>query len=297
MPELPEVDALVLNLRRDVVGRVIERVDIASIAALKTFDPPVEVLNGASVDDVRRIGKHIDIVTTAPDGSQWHVVIHLARAGWLKLRESVDGAPPKGSAASLSRGPVAVRLAFTDGSSIVVTDAAKQKKVAVHVVVDPQLVPLVARLGIDPLKPAFDVAALGAVLDGQPRKQIKGLLRDQSSIAGIGNAYSDEILHAAGLSPFAPAGSLNADTRERLHATIIGTLTTAMAAAHQLSYTDLKDGKRQGMNVHGRTGQPCPVCGDVVREVSFSDSSLQYCATCQTDGKPLKDRSTSKFLK
>jgi formamidopyrimidine-DNA glycosylase len=297
VPELPEVDALALNLRRDVVGRVIERVDVASIAALKTFDPPVETLHGAKVDDVRRIGKHLDLVLTGADGTVWHVVIHLARAGWLKLRESPDGAPPKGTAASLSRGPVALRITFTDGATVAITDAAKQKKVAVSLVADPQEVPSVARLGIDPLVPGFDAAALGALLDGQPRKQIKGLLRDQSTIAGIGNAYSDEILHAAGISPFAPAGSLDPEVRTRLHDTIVDVLTTALAAAHELSYADLKDGKRQSMNVHGRTGAACPVCGDVVREVSFSDSSLQYCATCQTGGKPLKDRSTSKFLK
>lgn len=297
MPELPEVDALVVNLRRDVVDRVIDRVDVASIAALKTFDPPVDVLRESRVVDVRRIGKHIDLVVRATDDRQWHVIVHLARAGWLKLRESVDGAPPKGSAAVLSRGPVALRIAFVDGATLVITDAAKQKKVAVSVVSEPAMVPSVARLGIDPLASAFDVEALSELLDAQPRKQIKGLLRDQSSIAGIGNAYSDEILHAAKISPFAAAGSLDLDARVVLHDTIVDMLTRAMTAAHELSYTELKDGKRQSMAVHGRTGQTCSVCADVIREVSFSDSSLQYCATCQTGGKPLKDRSTSKFLK
>jgi formamidopyrimidine-DNA glycosylase len=167
----------------------------------------------------------------------------------------------------------------------------------VHVVRDPAEVPGVARLGPDPLEPGFDAAALHAILHAAGRAQVKGVLRDQSRIAGIGNAYSDEILHAAGLSPFAPANGLGEAGEARLLAAIRTTLQRAVAAARATDPSSLKAEKKAGMAVHGRTGQPCPVCGDVVREVSFADSSLQYCATCQTQGRPLADRRMSRLLK
>ena len=122
------------------------------------------------------------------------------------------------------------------------------------------------------------------------------MLRDQSRIAGIGNAYSDEILHAARMSPFAPAGTQSPEAEERLYAAMRDTLAAAVAAARDTDPASLKAEKKAGMAVHGRTGRPCPVCGDVVREVSFADSSLQYCATCQTVGT-LADRRMSRLLK
>ncbi len=123
------------------------------------------------------------------------------------------------------------------------------------------------------------------------------MLRDQSRIAGIGNAYSDEILHAARMSPFAPAGTQSPEAEARLYAALRDTLTQAVTVARATDPTSLKAEKKAGMAVHGRAGQPCPVCGDLVREVSFADSSLQYCATCQTGGKPLADRRMSRLLK
>ena len=122
-------------------------------------------------------------------------------------------------------------------------------------------------------------------------------LTDQGVLAGIGNAYSDEILHVARLSPYAAASRLDADERARLFEAIRSTLGDAVARAAGAGTGTLKAEKKAGLRVHGRTGQPCPACGDTVREVSFADSSLQYCATCQTGGKPLADRRTSKFLK
>ena len=133
------------------------------------------------------------------------------------------------------------------------------------------------------------------------RKQIKGVLRHQGTIAGIGNAYSDEILHAAKMSPFKPAASLveaEDDTDlVTLYDAIRGTLGDAVERSRGLAASELKGEKKTHMAVHGRTGEQCPVCGDVVREVSFADSSLQYCATCQTGGKPLADRRLSRLLK
>jgi len=158
-------------------------------------------------------------------------------------------------------------------------------------------VPGVAALGPDPLGDNFTVEALGAVLDEARRAQLKGVLRDQQRIAGIGNAYSDDVLHAARLSPFAAASGLDDEQRSRLHSAIVDVLADAVARSAGLPAGELKDSKRAGMRVHGRAGQPCPVCADAVREVSFADSSLQYCPTCQTGGKPLADRRMSRLLR
>jgi formamidopyrimidine-DNA glycosylase len=163
-------------------------------------------------------------------------------------------------------------------------------------VADPAAVPGISSLGPDPLDPAFTPEALAAILAGR-RMQIKGVLRDQSVIAGIGNAYSDEVLHAAKMSPFRLAASLSQDEVTELHAVIVGTLRDAIARSEGLAASDLKKEKKAGLRVHGRAGQQCPECGDTIREVSFADSALQYCPTCQTGGKPLADRRMSRLLK
>jgi formamidopyrimidine-DNA glycosylase len=165
------------------------------------------------------------------------------------------------------------------------------------VVRDPGEVPGIARLGPDPLDASFTVDVLAAILAAHGRAQLKGVLRDQSIVAGIGNAYSDEILHVARMSPFKPASSLDAEELLALHTAIRRTLTDAVQRSQGLATGDLKAEKKSGLAVHGRTGLPCPVCGDTVREVSFADSSLQYCPTCQTGGKPLADRRMSRLLK
>ena len=154
----------------------------------------------------------------------------------------------------------------------------------------------IATLGPDPLADDFTQEVFAGILQGR-RTQVKGLLRDQSVIAGVGNAYSDEILHAARLSPFALAASLTPEQVEELYVALRTTLEAAVMAAEGKPAAELKDAKRAGMNVHGRTGEACPVCGGVVHEVSFADTSLQYCPTCQTGGKPLADRRMSRLLK
>src|SRR6202012_4839357 len=176
------------------------------------------------------------------------------------------------------------------------TEAGTQKRLAVYLVRDVAEVPGVATLGPEPLADDFDVEALAPILKGR-RTQIKGVLRDQHIIAGIGNAYSDEVLHAAKMSPFKLASSFTPEEVATLHAAIITTLREAVARSAGLAAADLKGEKKTGLRVHGKTGQACPVCGDTVREVSFADSSLQYCATCQTGGKPLADRRLSRLLK
>lgn len=286
MPELPEVEALAGFLTTHAVGHEIVRVDVAAFSVLKTFDPPVTALHGQRIVRVGRLGKFLDIETTGP-----HLVVHLARAGWLRWRASLPPAPLRPG-----KSPIALRVRLDDESGFDLTEAGTQKRLAAYVVDNPSAVEGVARLGPDPLSDAFDLSAFANLLRGR-RMQIKGLMRDQSVIAGIGNAYSDEILHAARLSPFKVADTLSDDEIARLYGAMRVTLTDAVARAAELEAGELKAEKKANLRVHGRKGQACPVCGDTVREVSFADSSLQYCPTCQTGGKPLADRRLSRLLK
>jgi formamidopyrimidine-DNA glycosylase len=437
VPELPEVHALVADLGARLVGRTVDRVDVVSFAALKTFEPPVTRLAGGTITAVSRHGKFLDIaidtvpidpaaiapattnpvgtnpdttipattdpVTTNPDttdpvttnpvttdpvgtpsgdapaGTTLHLVLHLAKAGWIRWRE---GQPPppsrsgkgplaarlvlrvnpprssqdvnarKGSQEAnqntashdaalqhnasqqpdqqraalnslaqetVAQGPVAPDAVAPDalapdavapdsgapdsgapdsvaGSGLDITEAGTKKSLAIYLVTDPFAVPGIARLGPDPLDPGFTEEVFSAILASAGRAQIKGVLRNQSLIAGIGNAYSDEILHAAKMSPFKPAAMTRHEI-ERLFDVMLSTLTGAVARADGLAASELKREKKSGLRVHGRTGEACPVCGDTVREVIFADSTLQYCPTCQTNGKPLADRVLSRLLK
>jgi formamidopyrimidine-DNA glycosylase len=293
VPELPEVEALAADLRERAAGRVIDRADVAEIAVLKTYDPALTALAGRAITATARYGKFLDLVTdTDPGGGPaLHLITHLARAGWLRWRDKLPEEPPRPG-----KGPLAFRVRFRDGSGFDLTEAGTRKRLAVYLVTDPASVPGIAALGPDPLDPAFTPGPLAGILAGR-RTQIKGVLRDQRIIAGIGNAYSDEVLHAAKMSPFRLAASLTSEDVVALHAVIVGTLRDAIARSDGLAAGDLKKEKKAGLQVHGRAGQPCPVCGDTVREVSFADSALQYCPTCQTGGKPLADRRMSRLLK
>ena len=289
MPELPEVAGLARFLDEQLRGCVLDKLQIVSFAVLKTADPPYSALEGRTVSGVRRFGKFISIDT---DGIS--LVFHLARAGWLRYTDS-----PAAGQLKMGKGLIAVRCTFTgpDGPrGFDLTEAGTKKSLAIYVVRDPQDVPGIATLGPDPFAEAFDAGTLAEILAGSSQ-QIKGLLRSQSVIAGIGNAYSDEILHAARISPFATAKSLDRETVQVLYDAIHDVLGAALAEAGGKPPKELKDVKRSHMRVHARTGLPCPVCGDTVREVSFADTALQYCPTCQTNGKILADRRTSKFLK
>jgi formamidopyrimidine-DNA glycosylase len=285
VPELPEVESLAVFLRERAVGHAFVRADITAISALKTYDPPISAMVGLLIDDVQRHGKFLDISAQGV-----HLVIHLARAGWLRWKdEQSTGLVRPG------KGPIALRTVLDDGSGFDLTEAGTQKKLAVYVVRDVSEVPGIARLGPDPF--TLSLEDFGEILKGQGRVQLKGVLRNQSVIAGIGNAYSDEILHVAKMSPFKPASNLSDDELETLYDAMRETLKDAVDRSAGLAVQDLKSEKKSGLRVHGRKGQKCPVCGDIVREVSFADSSLQYCATCQTGGKPLADRRLSKLLK
>ena len=287
MPELPEVEALALDLRGRLDGHAIGKVHIVAFSALKTFDPPVQALEGTMVDDVTRHGKFLDI-----EASGLHLVFHLARAGWIRWRDELPATPPRPS----NKSPLAVRVVLDDQSGLDITEAGTKKSLAISLVRHADEVWGVARLGPEPLDESFTLEVFRGILAAQGRAQIKGVLRNQSTIAGIGNAYSDEILHAAKMSPFKPA-DMGPDDAARLYAALQSTLRGAVDRADGVSASELKGEKKSNLQVHGRTGLPCPVCGDTVRQVIYSDSTFQYCPTCQTGGKPLADRVLSRLLK
>jgi formamidopyrimidine-DNA glycosylase len=284
---MPEVESLARFLTQKCVGHAIARIDLVAFSALKTYDPPLSALTGLEVDGVSRYGKFLDI-----SAQGLHLVFHLARAGWLRWKDVQPDQPPKPG-----RGPLSLRLRLDDGSGFDLTEAGTQRKLAVYVVADPMSIPMVATLGPDPLTDDFDQQALEELLKASGRAQLKGVLKDQRIIAGIGNAYSDEILHAAKLSPFKPANSLSEAELNTLFRAVKDELSDAIQRAEGLAAKDLKSEKKSGLRVHGRKGETCDVCGDTIAEVSFADSSLQYCPTCQTGGKKLADRRLSKLLK
>ena len=291
MPELPEITALAAFLGEHAAGQPIAAVNVASLNVLSTYDPPASALVGRVITGAGRHGKFLDIVTGPgeTDGipEDLHLVIHLARAGWLRWSDAISATPPK------MGGPIALRVRLAAGG-FDITEAGTKKSVAAAIVRDPASVPGVARLGPDAM--SLDRDSLGGLLTGQTGR-LKNTITDQRVIAGIGNAYSDEILHTAKLSPFATAGRLNPAEVDRLWAAMTSVLNDAVNRSVGGEAARLKGEKRTGLRVHARAGLPCPVCGDVIAEVSFADRSFQYCPTCQTGGKKLADRRISRLVR
>jgi formamidopyrimidine-DNA glycosylase len=283
MPELPEVEALAHHLREHAVGRTISRIDVASLSVLKTFSPSYTELPGLEVTGAARYGKHLDLVC-----GELHLITHLARAGWLRWSDALSPTPPKPG-----KSPISLRV-HLGGPGFDLTEAGTKKGLAVWIVSDPNEVASIARLGPDAL--SLDRAKLAELFAGRTER-LKTALTDQKLIAGIGNAYSDEIMHTAKLSPYSTPGKLPDDALDRLADAVHEVLTSAVTRSVGQDAARLKGEKRSGLRVHARTGLPCPVCGDTVREISFADKSFQYCPTCQTGGKPLADRRMSRLLK
>ncbi|CPV60127.1 Fpg/Nei family DNA glycosylase [Mycobacteroides abscessus] len=287
MPELPEVEALADHLRRHATGATIGRIDISALSVLKTFDPPITALHGQTVTGATRWGKYLGL-----QAGDLYLVTHLSRAGWLRWSDKLAAAPLKPG-----KGPIALRVHLGtpgDAPGFDLTEAGTQKRLAVWVVRDPAAVPQIASLGPDALSLTAD--GLADILAGTTAR-LKNVITDQRVIAGIGNAYSDEILHVAKLSPFASGKTLSEGQLTALYEAVQSVLTDAVERSVGQQAATLKGEKRSGLRVHARTGMPCPVCGDVVREVSFADKSFQYCPTCQTGGKVLADRRLSRLLK
>ncbi|WP_457062989.1 Fpg/Nei family DNA glycosylase [Mycobacteroides abscessus] len=287
MPELPEVEALADHLRRHATGATIGRIDISALSVLKTFDPPITALHGQSVTGATRWGKYLGL-----QAGDLYLVTHLSRAGWLRWSDKLAAAPLKPG-----KGPIALRVHLGtpgDAPGFDLTEAGTQKRLAVWVVRDPAAVPQIASLGPDALSLTAD--GLADILAGTTAR-LKNVITDQRVISGIGNAYSDEILHVAKLSPFASGKTLSEGQLTALYEAMQSVLTDAVERSVGQQAATLKGEKRSGLRVYARAGMPCPVCGDVVREVSFADKSFQYCPTCQTGGKVLADRRLSRLLK
>ncbi|KRV51413.1 DNA lyase [Wenjunlia vitaminophila] len=289
MPELPEVQALAEYLDDRVTGHTVARLEVLSVAVLKTYDPPPPALQGRRVVRVTRHGKFLDV---AADHDGLHLVLHLARAGWIQYRDAF----PAPTGPRRGRGPLALRLVLDDESGFQLTEQGTTKGAAAYLVTDPAEVPGVAGLGVDPLTDVLTAEHLGELAAGS-RHRLKTFLTDQRVLAGVGNAYSDEILHTARLSPYLMASSLDPERLHRLHAAVRDVLGAAVDRARGVAARNLKAEKKTGLRVHGRAGEPCPVCGDTIRSVVFADSSLEYCPTCQTGGRPLADRRLSRLLR
>jgi formamidopyrimidine-DNA glycosylase len=286
VPELPEVEALAVGLTRRTAGRQIVRCQLASFTALKTVDPSPDALVGRTVRGVDRRGKFVAVDT---DGL-W-LVIHLALGGWIRWYDEAPSGPVRPN-----RSPIVLRVGLDDGAGFDITEMGSEKRLALWVLRDLTDIEPLAALGPDPLGPDFTTDRLAEVLAGPPAT-LKVALTTQSRIAGVGNAYSDEALHRARLSPYKKTDRLDRDELTRLHDAVVGVLSEAVERSSTVELSDLKGDKKRAMAVHGRTGQACPVCGDTIRQVSFATKSLQYCPTCQTGGKPLADRRLSRLLK
>lgn len=287
MPELPEVTALGAFLTEHAADDPIVSIQVAALGLLSTVEPPISALVGGSIGTVDRHGKFVDIPVDARAG-RLHLIIHLARAGWLRWSDQLSSTPVK------LGGPIALRVRLLSGAGFDITEAGTKKSVAAWVVTDPMQVPAIARLGPDALRIDFDSFAGKLAESGA---QLKSFLRDQSQLAGIGNAYSDEILHTAKLSPYQAGKRLAVDAVGRLYEAMRSVLQEAVDRSVGQQAARLKGEKRTGLRVHARAGQACPVCGDTIAQVEFADRSFQYCPTCQTGGRKLADRAMSRLLK
>lgn len=293
MPELPEITALTDFLDEQLSGARLTQFHLPSAFALKMADIPHESLIGRTVEAVGRRGKFVVFemvaVSQGADAEPAYLVVSFAKSGWLWF---ADNQPD--TEATATAGYFAAQLGFSNNGhdyDVTLADTGTWKGLALFIVRQPEEVHGIAELGPDPLDPAFGLEQFSRLLT--KRQQVKGVLKNQKLIAGIGNAYSDEILHAAKLSPVAHASSLEPEEVERLFTTMKDILAGAARVFAGKLPDELKPAKKASMRVHGRTGEPCPVCGDTVREVAFVGTSLQYCPTCQTNGEILAKRGSS----
>ncbi len=278
MPELPEIQAHAERLTRDFGGRVLAGFRPIAFTALKTYAPAPEAAVGHPLTGVSRRGKYLLL-----DFETVTFVVHLMQGGRLKPDEK-QSAKPRGGLA---------RWVFDDGTALLFTEAGTEKRAGVWVVEgDLESQQPIARLGPD--TDTIDAAAL-TVICAAHSMRLHGLLRDQRAIAGIGRRLANEICHQARLSPFANAKKLTADEIARLADAIHGCIDESLA--YERGRDDMSSSKERPGSVHHRAGEICPVCGDVVREVEYTRYTVNYCATCQTNGKVLADNTTSKFLK
>ncbi|HKT57009.1 MAG TPA: DNA-formamidopyrimidine glycosylase family protein [Microbacterium sp.] len=271
MPESPEVQAFAESVAARVVGRGVDAFTVRDFRAYKTRGVDPGVLAGAVVSQVRRLGKYVDVVT-----DRQHLVVSFGRHGWGAWRETGAETPP-------SDPPVIATIAFDDRAALDLTDAGSFRSAALWVVADPAEVAAIASLGPDPADAAFSQSDVDAATVGR-RKQLKAVLQEQTSFAGIGNAYSDEILFAARLSPTMHAALLSDQQRERLFRAMTDEIGGAIAARRGIPIADQKATKVAAMRVHGRAGESCPACGGQIEDFTFAGTSAQWCPSCQSAG-------------
>jgi len=284
MPELPEVEALAAWIRQDLAGKTVEEVRLRSVAALKTYDPPLSALAGRTVTGASRRGKYLAMEL---DGLM--LVSHLSLGGWVRWTAGSPARKPS------LKGPIVAEIRFAEGT-LDYTEHGKEKRLALWVVRSLDDVPQIAGLGPEALGPGLNAESFAALLRSRPGT-LKSILADQHVIAGIGNAYSDEILHAAKLSPFLKTSAMTDAQASVLFTSTREVLTETLNRAVGIGAAGLKQDKKSNFRVHHRTGEPCPACGDTIREVWMGSRSFQYCPTCQTGGKVYKDRRLSRLLK
>jgi formamidopyrimidine-DNA glycosylase len=282
MPELPDISAYLSALKPRIVGKPLERVRLASAFLLRTAQPPLESVEGRTVRELRRIGKRIAI---GVEGDLW-LVLHLMIAGRLHWR------PP---GAKLAGRQSLAAFDFPDGS-LVLTEAGSKRRASLHTVGGEEGLRAMDPGGIDVF--ASDLDSFRAALTAENRT-LKRALTDPRVVSGIGNAYSDEILHAAQLSPITLTRKLDQREWERLFAATRDTLTLWIDRLHaeaDAGFPEKVTAFRKDMAVHGRYGQPCPRCGEKILRIRYADNETNYCARCQTGGKVLADRSLSRLL-
>lgn len=282
MPELPDITAYLTALETRILGRTLERVRLQSVFVLRTADPPVIAVEGRTVRELRRIGKRIAI---GVDGDLW-LVIHLMIAGRLHWR------PPQ---AKLSGRQALLALDFSDGT-LVLTEAGSKRRASLHVLRGEQALHEIDPGGIEIL--SSDLNAFRVALTAENRT-LKRALTDPRLISGVGNAYSDEILHAAQLSPIALTHKLKPEEWECLFTATRFTLSSwidRLSSEARKKFPEGVTAFRPEMAVHGRFGQPCPRCGSPIQRIRYADNETNYCPPCQTGGKLLADRSLSRLL-
>jgi len=283
MPELPDVCAYLEALERQVVGHTLERIRLASPFVLRSYDPPLDATFGRTVQGVRRIGKRIVFDL----GDELFVVVHLMIAGRFHWR-----APGR-----KGMGKIVLAAFELPHGTLFFTEAGSKKRASLTVVRGEAALRALDPGGIDPLTASFEAFAAALARESHT---LKRSLTDPRLFSGIGNAYSDEILHAAGLSPLKLTRSLTEEEARRLHAAMRTTLASwadILRAETGAGFPEKVTAFREGMAVHGRYGKPCPVCGSPVQRIVYAENECNYCARCQTGGKLLADRSLSRLLK
>jgi formamidopyrimidine-DNA glycosylase len=288
MPESPEVQALAEELDSRLRGRAIAEVDVVEFRVTKTRARPLESLVGSRVTGAGRRGKLVDLAF----GGGAHLVVSLGRHGWARWADDAEADAAGTADPAVTADPLPTALAairFDDDRMLELTDAGDFVSLGAWVVDDPTEVPAVAKLGPDPADPAFTRADFDRAFVGR-RKQVKAVLQEQESLAGIGNAYSDEILFTARISPVVHASTLGAADLDRLFEATVDVIRSAIDARRGIPIADQKAAKVAAMRVHGRAGEPCAGCGGVIRDFTFASTTAQYCPDCQTGGEllPLK---------